>query len=39
MMQPPSGGCVLKQLVILYYKITNKQPPSGGCVLKHLIHI
>ena len=32
--QPPSGGCVLKQ----QYRITKpsyfKQPPSGGCVLK-----
>ena len=33
--QPPSGGCVLKQLSISFcfiYKIY--QPPSGGCVLK-----
>ena len=33
-LQPPSGGCVLKQH---YDKTGDKslvQPPSGGCVLK-----
>ena len=32
--QPPSGGCVLKQRVMLKFKIFLNQPPSGGCVLK-----
>ena len=32
--QPPSGGCVLKQIVINYAGQKNIQPPSGGCVLK-----
>ena len=37
--QPPSGGCVLKLLVILSLSnILFVQPPSGGCVLKHGIH-
>ena len=33
-MQPPSGGCVLKQLYQAGFLIDKKQPPSGGCVLK-----
>ena len=32
--QPPSGGCVLKQLQVEEYPSNNPQPPSGGCVLK-----
>ena len=32
--QPPSGGCVLKQLNLKQYYRTTLQPPSGGCVLK-----
>ena len=34
--QPPSGGCVLKQLLILKESVAYFQPPSGGCVLKLL---
>ena len=33
-MQPPSGGCVLKQLGSLPVCLYAPQPPSGGCVLK-----
>ena len=33
--QPPSGGCVLKQLFKLNTLWQFSQPPSGGCVLKH----
>ena len=32
--QPPSGGCVLKQNVIVDIQPVRAQPPSGGCVLK-----
>ena len=32
--QPPSGGCVLKPLLVQLYYAYNNQPPSGGCVLK-----
>ena len=32
--QPPSGGCVLKQLGIWVQYWNPCQPPSGGCVLK-----
>ena len=32
--QPPSGGCVLKQGVGGVEKQAPFQPPSGGCVLK-----
>ena len=32
--QPPSGGCVLKQLTQAAYNRLARQPPSGGCVLK-----
>ena len=32
--QPPSGGCVLKQVMGEYYAQCGYQPPSGGCVLK-----
>ncbi len=33
-MQPPSGGCVLKRLMIDRIFTNLTQPPSGGCVLK-----
>ena len=33
--QPPSGGCVLKQVMRLKYHLLLPQPPLGGCVLKH----
>ena len=32
--QPPSGGCVLKQLIKGGFGSSDGQPPSGGCVLK-----
>ena len=32
--QPPSGGCVLKQDGSLKQVVFDGQPPSGGCVLK-----
>ena len=32
--QPPSGGCVLKQFAELNTEQWQAQPPSGGCVLK-----
>ena len=32
--QPPSGGCVLKQLGRIVATDRLGQPPSGGCVLK-----
>ena len=32
--QPPSGGCVLKQVMSRPDKEADSQPPSGGCVLK-----
>ena len=32
--QPPSGGCVLKQLIPFRIALITFQPPSGGCVLK-----
>jgi len=32
--QPPSGGCVLKLLGVVFVIILFMQPPSGGCVLK-----
>ena len=34
--QPPSGGCVLKQSQIGYEPNPTGQPPSGGCVLKQI---
>ena len=34
--QPPSGGCVLKQLLFYGFVFLVFQPPSGGCVLKQL---
>ena len=35
LVQPPSGGCVLKPYYDLSAKIeVGTQPPSGGCVLK-----
>ena len=33
--QPPSGGCVLKQIHSQPVIRNRHQPPSGGCVLKH----
>ena len=33
--QPPLGGCVLKQNTIAQMAQFNHQPPLGGCVLKH----
>ena len=33
-LQPPSGGCVLKQRHPPLTPSLCKQPPSGGCVLK-----
>ena len=33
-LQPPSGGCVLKQRVAAVPFHHSMQPPSGGCVLK-----
>jgi len=33
-LQPPSGGCVLKRLLKWVCVGRLKQPPSGGCVLK-----
>ena len=33
--QPPSGGCVLKPIVVEIVGKKSSQPPSGGCVLKH----
>ena len=35
LIQPPSGGCVLKQEVVEVQAVAH-QPPSGGCVLKRL---
>ena len=32
--QPPSGGCVLKQIRLHHMNHILAQPPSGGCVLK-----
>ena len=32
--QPPSGGCVLKQKLKIGDITDDFQPPSGGCVLK-----
>ena len=32
--QPPLGGCVLKQKTCLEYPFDYLQPPLGGCVLK-----
>ena len=32
--QPPSGGCVLKLLLVMEMASLTGQPPSGGCVLK-----
>ena len=34
MVQPPSGGCVLKLAIFFLLSTLKKQPPSGGCVLK-----
>ena len=35
-LQPPSGGCVLKQSNSIKIAKKSTQPPSGGCVLKLL---
>ena len=37
--QPPSGGCVLKQLTMRDIDLFAMQPPSGGCVLKHWLSL
>ena len=37
MMQPSSGGCVLKRRVITRSGQRCRQPSSGGCVLKQVI--
>ena len=37
--QPPSGGCVLKQVFDIEDVLPNNQPPSGGCVLKRYVFI
>ncbi len=37
--QPPSGGCVLKHMLMMLIKLLNPQPPSGGCVLKHILEL
>ena len=34
--QPPSGGCVLKLVILSRLFKSRSQPPSGGCVLKPL---
>ena len=34
MVQPPSGGCVLKPANRHFFFRDKSQPPSGGCVLK-----
>ena len=36
-MQPPSGGCVLKQQSLKNHFHAAGQPPSGGCVLKQSV--
>ena len=33
-LQPPSGGCVLKLAFSRSSAVGSLQPPSGGCVLK-----
>ena len=38
MLQPPSGGCVLKLSLGVTKQENGTQPPSGGCVLKRRIH-
>ena len=38
LLQPPSGGCVLKQDAFYSNGIYQAQPPSGGCVLKQRAH-
>ena len=35
LIQPPSGGCVLKPPCMGFLSVISDQPPSGGCVLKH----
>ena len=34
LVQPPSGGCVLKPHRFADFGALHFQPPSGGCVLK-----
>ena len=34
LVQPPSGGCVLKHQLADMLLLNHNQPPSGGCVLK-----
>ena len=38
LIQPPSGGCVLKLPPYRPLLESGRQPPSGGCVLKHRLH-
>ena len=38
-MQPPSGGCELKQDYDLVGPDGYGQPPSGGCELKHAVDV
>ena len=37
LVQPPSGGCVLKPIATQHHDIAHVQPPSGGCVLKRSV--
>lgn len=34
--QPPSGGCVLKRVMVKVMVLVMIQPPTGGCVLKQI---
>ena len=38
-LQPPSGGCVLKPHIYCFIILIKLQPPSGGCVLKRMLSI
>ena len=38
LIQPPSGGCVLKRLLSGLAAPARSQPPSGGCVLKRVFN-
>ena len=38
-LQPPSGGCVLKPALEDLETAWLSQPPSGGCVLKQLYRL
>ena len=39
LVQPPSGGCVLKLFTNNGSKACLVQPPSGGCVLKQIFNL